>query len=529
MEKLRSVEKKIVDTAGRHVLLHGVNLVCKDKERGYIGNWTRREFHHLRSIGMNVVRLGILWAGLEPDPGRYDESYLDRLEGILRLADEAGMCVFLDMHQDLYGEQFADGAPGWATLCDGAIHDASGSVWSDAYLNSQAVQTAFDRFWANAPAPDGIGLREHYARAWRHVAERFGAFGCVVGYDIMNEPFPGSAAMEIEEAMIHAFLSLQQEASLQEADGSTTEDLDVVDEVRPQQTDGVAEPDMASVWMDPEGRAAILSVLTDPVVYEIISQRMEPALHRFDRAVLTPFFQQVADAIREVDTETLLFLEASYFSNMGVRSGITPVMRNGHRDPQQIYAPHGYDLIVDTTANDLWSPARVDVIFRHHAEVSDAHGWPMLVGEWGAFWENADGVGCGTEPQAEQLRVVFEQTLCGDTFWCYPDEGVEKQNVDGFRYSNAIVRGLPLAVNGTLLSYQWLPEAKTLSLVWLEGESAADTLLWVPGHGCEVSEALADGSKIVPRVHRMAEERGTRLAVPAGNPGVERRLLVRHN
>ncbi len=161
-------------------------------------------------------------------------------------------------------------------------------------------------------------------------------------------------------------------------------------------------------------------MLTDVDIYETISRRMEqPAVQTFDRLVLTPFYQQVADAIREVDT----------------------------------------------TANNLWSSARVEVIFRHHAEVSNAHQWPMLVGEWGAFWENEEGMGYGNKPQADQLRDIFERACCGNTFWSYPDEGFRKQNLDGFGYSDAIVRGIPLAVNGLLVSYYWNPQEKTFHML----------------------------------------------------------------
>jgi endoglycosylceramidase len=255
---------------------------------------------------------------------------------------------------------------------------------------------------------------------------------------------------------------------------------------------------------------------------------MEPAVHRFDREVLSPFYQQVADAIREVDTQTLLFLEASYFSNMGVRSGILPVQRNGGRDPQQIYAPHGYDLIVDTTANEFWSPARVDVIFSHHEEISHVRGWPMLVGEWGAFWVNAEGVGCGTKPQADQLRGIFERACCGDTFWCYPDEGKSRQNLDGFRYSDAIVRGIPLAVNGTLVSYSWKPEEKVLDLVWVEGDTVADTELWVPGPVLELRETVRENPDREPVHHLQVYKRGMQVSLPAGMSGEKRTLRILH-
>ena len=40
--------------------------------------------------------------------------------------------------------------------------------------------------------PGGVGLQDRYAAAWRHAAARFAKVEGVMGYDLMNEPFPGS-------------------------------------------------------------------------------------------------------------------------------------------------------------------------------------------------------------------------------------------------------------------------------------------------------------------------------------------------
>src|SRR5206468_2013299 len=64
------------------------------------------------------------------------------------------------------------------------------------YLAMPALQHAFDHFWANDPGPGGVGLQDRYAAAWRHVAERFAGNRYVLGYDLLNEPWPGSTWQE---------------------------------------------------------------------------------------------------------------------------------------------------------------------------------------------------------------------------------------------------------------------------------------------------------------------------------------------
>ena len=59
------------------------------------------------------------------------------------------------------------------------------------YFLNEAVKYSFDSFYDNAKASDGIGVADHYASAWRHVAEHFRNVPGVQGYDLFNEPFPG--------------------------------------------------------------------------------------------------------------------------------------------------------------------------------------------------------------------------------------------------------------------------------------------------------------------------------------------------
>lgn len=52
---------------------------------------------------------------------------------------------------------------------------------------------AYENFLANAPGMDGVGLRDRFAAMWGHVASRFANHPGIMGYDVLNEPWPGSA------------------------------------------------------------------------------------------------------------------------------------------------------------------------------------------------------------------------------------------------------------------------------------------------------------------------------------------------
>jgi endoglycosylceramidase len=149
----------------------------------------------LADNGFNVVRLGIIWKGLEPQPGVYDERYLDGIESSYEILQDYGISVLLDFHQDLYNERFqGEGAPDWAVLGQAATEDPTPQVgFPQNYVLQAAVNHAFDAFWANNVVPGtGQGVQDFYAKAWAHVAERFRGKPGIVGYNLFNEPWAGS-------------------------------------------------------------------------------------------------------------------------------------------------------------------------------------------------------------------------------------------------------------------------------------------------------------------------------------------------
>merc|ERR1719331_3086296 len=55
----------------------------------------------LREWGFNVVRLGVMWPGVEPTHDVRDDSYLNAVLKITQRLGSRGVFSFLDMHQDL--------------------------------------------------------------------------------------------------------------------------------------------------------------------------------------------------------------------------------------------------------------------------------------------------------------------------------------------------------------------------------------------------------------------------------------------
>jgi Cellulase (glycosyl hydrolase family 5) len=132
------------DSEGRYVLLRGVNFGSRNKLRPYIPvmplNVTvlnHKEFEaemkavrpylcQLRTLGMNVVRLPIMWKALEPTPnpnlGQLMPETINYLKYVKEIIDELysdGLFVIVDFHQDIAHEAYGgDGFPDWALGID---------------------------------------------------------------------------------------------------------------------------------------------------------------------------------------------------------------------------------------------------------------------------------------------------------------------------------------------------------------------------------------------------------------------------
>lgn len=183
----------ITDSHGRVVILHGINMVYKvapfyPSAAGFDDD----DAAFLAGIGFNAVRVGVLWEAVEPSPGVYDTGYLSHIADTVATLARHGIVSLLDFHQDQYNERFqGEGFPTWSVQDDGLPAQPKAGFGND-YLLMPGLNAAFNNFWANSPGPGGVGLQDRYAAAWRGVASRFSGNPDVLGYEIMNEPWPGS-------------------------------------------------------------------------------------------------------------------------------------------------------------------------------------------------------------------------------------------------------------------------------------------------------------------------------------------------
>ncbi|MFD7535900.1 cellulase family glycosylhydrolase [Streptomyces sp. NPDC059819] len=207
----------ITDDQGRALVLTGLNTASSAKSRPDGLPWIKEADVQRESdaLGSDFVRFLIQWRNVEPEPGTYDDGYLDRVAERVRWYGARGYHVMLDLHQDVYGPAVkGNGAPAWATESDG-LPVAERGQWELKYIEPGTVR-AFDHFWGTRPG--GRDLRAHYAAAWAHIAARFADDPAVLGYDLMNEPFGGSVQGPAFEAGPLAALYRRTIAAIRDVD-----------------------------------------------------------------------------------------------------------------------------------------------------------------------------------------------------------------------------------------------------------------------------------------------------------------------
>src|ERR1041385_5766345 len=159
------------DSRGRVVILHGVNMVMKvpPYQPSAMG-FGDDDAAVLQHEGFNTVPLGLILKGLEPQPGVFNDAYLNAYLATVRTLGAHGLRVLVDFHQVMFNERFnGEGMPDWMVQDDGipAIPDQGFPV---NYFAMPALWRAFDHLWANDRDARGIGLQDEFASAWRHVA-----------------------------------------------------------------------------------------------------------------------------------------------------------------------------------------------------------------------------------------------------------------------------------------------------------------------------------------------------------------------
>lgn len=215
--------KTFIDSISRTRIFHGVNAVFKiapwhPDTKGFDSNNTLSidDAKLLRSYGFNIVRLGVMWPGMEPgNEGSYNETYLDACEEIVDNLASEGIYVILDLHQDLWHRKYCgEGVPDYVqSKCSKSFEnkrkksfpapvakadsypideegnpalDSCLSKFFASYYMTEEVSSAFQCLYDNEGS-----LWSSLGKVWQKIASRFKTKTSVLGYELINEPWMG--------------------------------------------------------------------------------------------------------------------------------------------------------------------------------------------------------------------------------------------------------------------------------------------------------------------------------------------------
>lgn len=443
MDKISADGLRFVDGEGRTRFFNGFNIDDKlidCKEFRY--NLDEEFFRKYRANGFDFIRLAITWQNIEPQQGRFNESYLKSIDSIFDLAEKYGVYILLDMHQDLYsgfnGIGGGDGAPEWACLTDGYKAKPYKFVWAEAYVFGKWVQRCFDHFWNNDTVM-GKGLQDRYADVWRMLAGRYGDRAALFGFDFMNEPAPGTPGKKMA-----ARFALGAAKCI--AFGKEIKRVDIIG--------ALIKRDMKK----------LLDSVPGSIVRKIACgvDELEAA---FDSKYYSPFLNKMSGTVREITKNGFLMIEQPFLCNGGVRLSVPPITVNGERETLQCFGPHAYDMTVDTPLYKYANAGRVKAFFTEMRNSQLRLNVPVVVGEWGGCSDNKD---TSWFPHAEELLDFFDEMQWGQSYWDYHGDDLDSPLM------GLLCRTHPVAVDGTIDYYRYDRQNGTFTLKYAsddKGES----------------------------------------------------------
>jgi endoglycosylceramidase len=454
----------LTDSSGRVVILHGVNAVYKRApyelyaDPGKPWSFTRADAARMASLGFNVVRLGIIWQGIEPgtlgpnspqvctpgtpgDPHQWNaqvaSAYLARVARTVDLLGRFHIYTLLDMHEDVYSSEFGgEGAPPWA-VCTGTqpIKILPGR-WSNTY-NDPGLITAVHHFWVNDVVGD---LQGEYIRSWKAVATTFSDNPWVVGFDPINEPFTKTLQAGTPEVAAHleCLYTGTSDPGRSIIDGSVLN----------------CPPDDPAVGLVDTMR----TVAPDKLVF------FEPDIYAT---------QDHANDIGPINYAGLVF---NFHDYCGLRSGVTG-------NPTDLNACAAQEL----HTMQRRSQERPDI-----ASVKQPEGPAWFMSEFGATT---------SAPLMARLTDIADELQLGWTYWqwkYYDDptgssaEGLVQSDGALSPVGAAISRAYPQAVARTPISYSYNPDRAEFHLLYVPDDRInAPTVVFVPtasaySHGYQV-------------------------------------------
>lgn len=231
--------------------------------------------------------------------------------------------------------------------------------------------------------------------------------------------------------------------------------------------------------LSPDTRIKVLDEFSGRLLRKITSAG-DKIIAEFDTKKYSPFLNKASQAIRGETAKGVIFIEGSYYSNISIPSCARPIEVDGRRESEQAYAPHGYDIPVDTPMYKYASSDRVHTILDAHRETQRRLDMPVMFGEWGGFSEGDEWL-----PHLSYILNAFDEYHWSSTYWAYFGGLFDSPAM------RVLVRPHPVAVTGEILQYHWDDKNRVFTLAYRQSRKySVPTEVWLP---CEPSKVEVPG------------------------------------
>jgi endoglycosylceramidase len=182
----------IKDTQGRTVLLRGVNISGDSKIPPFMPITHATMLDPLPDWGINTLRLLFTWEAFEPARCNYDTAYMQYYEQVAQWAEERGLYVIVDFHQDAYSRYSnggcGEGFPKWAIYSGIDLREPDNGAACEDWGSNMLFDLSHHETWHHFHA-DTEGARTAYIDMVRIVADHMSDHANVIGYELINEPW----------------------------------------------------------------------------------------------------------------------------------------------------------------------------------------------------------------------------------------------------------------------------------------------------------------------------------------------------
>ncbi len=473
MDRISVDGKRFIDQYGRHRIFNGINHIDKICEK-YIFCGSAVSFVYATELnkiivekckewGFNVIRFGISWSAVEPEPNKYNEAYIDGIAEFLDICYNNGIYAYIDMHQDIWngvGHVGDGGAPDWACITNGKKYKKHKFVWSEGYFWDKAIQNSFENFWLDAEV-NGIGLQTYYCNMWMHVIDRIKDKPSLLGFDLFNEPHNGCDGIKTFKKLISNTVKT------------------VFTDKRCNKSQMLK--DILSGHAD-----KVFVPFENPELYRKAISSGDDLMRKFDEEMYSPFINKLAKVIRSVTDKGIILFENGYFSNIGIPCSVPPISIDGVKENNQCFSPHIYDIPEDTGVSNT----RTQEINAQRFRDQERLDVPVMVGEWGQFGSSEHFFN-----HAEFMLSKFDEYQWSQTYYCFVMEFIMSHKSSPLL--DILVRPHPIAVCGDIDYYRHDRENNSFTLKFTQDkEYDVPTILYAHK---EIDSVETDGEyRIIP-------------------------------